>query len=146
MGGGLEWKKEKNTNKMQKYQSLGFHEFGVKNMSRNTLPNSVLLTEIPEFLEAIHKSKQIPEAFKNTFMVKLSLLYMKVFSFVIKLQSFVVVVVDLFLHDSIEQLKTLKKKFGKCSKGFESEMKGKDLVSNTLKNIRDKGIDFFQSI
>lgn len=131
---------------MQKYQSLGFHEFRVKNMYRNTLPNSVLLTEIPEFLEAILKSKQIPEAFKNTFMVKLSLLYMKALSFVIKLQSFVVVVVDLFLHDSIEQLKTLKKLFGKCSKGFESEMKGKDLVSNTLKNIRDKGIDFFQNI
>lgn len=133
---------------MQKYQSLGFHEFRVKNMYRNTLPNSVLLTEIPEFLEAIHKSKQIPEAFKNTFMVKLSFLYMKALSFVIKLQSFVVVVavVDLFLHDSIEQLKILKKLFGKCSKGFESEMKGKDLVSNTLKNIRDKGIDFFQSI
>lgn len=131
---------------MQKYQSLGFHEFQVKNMYRNSLPNSVLLTEIPEFLEAILKSKQIPEAFKNTFMVKLSLLYMKALSFVIKLQSFVVVVVDLFLHDSIEQLKTLKKLFGKCSKGFESEMKGKDLVSNTLKNIKDKGIDFFQSI
>jgi len=60
--------------------------------------------------------------------------------------------VHLFSQTATEQFRTLKKLgkflFGKCSKGFDfrREVKGKELVSDAIKNTRDKGIEFFQSI
>lgn len=60
--------------------------------------------------------------------------------------------IQLFSHNSIEQFRTSKKSgkffFGKCSKrvDFRSEVKGKELVSDILKNTGGKGIHLFQRI
>lgn len=85
-------------------------------------------------------------------MVKLSILNTETFYFSIKLyrEFFCLFICFHTILHTIQNLKKKKRKFsfGRCKKGvdFKSEMKGKELVSDTLKNTRDKGIDFFQSI
>lgn len=145
------WRKK--TKSKQKPTPL-FHEFGAKNISRDTVSNSLLGAEILEFLEAIHKSKQTPETFWSICMVKLFFLNVEASLFVIILnctEGFLFIY--LFLCNSTEQLKTLKKTyqnflFWKMLKEgwFQNWSERQRTFSYALKYTRDKGTDFFQSI
>lgn len=123
------WRKK--TKSKQKPTPL-FHEFGAKNISRDTVSNSLLETEILEFLEAIHKSKQTPATFWSICMVKLFFLNVEASLFVIILnctEGFLFIY--LFLCNSTEQLKTLKKNLSRffilenAQRGLISKLKWK---------------------